>query len=95
MSRSDPRGNQGASGAKCFPGTGITAIWRRLDASPRLWKCAGFGCGGRPPGGCGALLTCCLLAGGRNRTAVVLNWLWAYLTYRRGTRLITRNTMDA
>jgi NADH dehydrogenase FAD-containing subunit len=35
-----------------------------------------------------------LLAGGRNRTAVVLNWLWAYLTYRRGTRLITGNTMD-
>jgi hypothetical protein len=25
---------------------------------------------------------------------VVLNWLWAYLTYRRGTRLITRNTME-
>jgi NADH:ubiquinone reductase (H+-translocating) len=36
-----------------------------------------------------------LLAGGRNRATVVLNWLWAYLTYRRGTRLITRNTMDA
>ncbi|HTW68637.1 MAG TPA: NAD(P)/FAD-dependent oxidoreductase [Acetobacteraceae bacterium] len=35
-----------------------------------------------------------LLAGGRNRTAVVLNWLWAYLTYRRSTRLIT-NTVDA
>ena len=25
---------------------------------------------------------------------MVLNWLWAYLTYRRGTRLITGNTMD-
>ncbi len=36
-----------------------------------------------------------LLAGGRNRATVVLNWLWAYLTYRRGSRLITRNTMDA
>ena len=36
-----------------------------------------------------------LLAGGRNRTTVVLNWLWAYLTYRRGTRLITRAAMDA
>ena len=36
-----------------------------------------------------------LLAGGRNRATVVLNWLWAYLTYRRGTRLITRNTVDA
>jgi NADH:ubiquinone reductase (H+-translocating) len=36
-----------------------------------------------------------LLGGGRNRAAVVLNWLWAYLTYRRGTRLITGNTTDA
>jgi len=35
-----------------------------------------------------------LLDGGRNRATVVLNWLWAYLTYRRGTRLITRNSMD-
>ena len=35
-----------------------------------------------------------LLAGGRNRAAVVLNWLWAYLTYRRGTRLITWNRRD-
>jgi hypothetical protein len=25
---------------------------------------------------------------------VVLNWLWAYLTYRRGTRLITGSMMD-
>jgi NADH dehydrogenase/putative oxidoreductase len=29
------------------------------------------------------------LAGGRNRTAVAVDWLWAYLTYRRSTRLIT------
>jgi NADH dehydrogenase len=36
-----------------------------------------------------------LLTGGRNRATVVLNWLWAYITYRRGTRLITGNTMDA
>jgi NADH dehydrogenase/putative oxidoreductase len=36
-----------------------------------------------------------LLAGGRNRAAVVLNWLWAYLTYRRGTRLITGSITEA
>jgi NADH dehydrogenase FAD-containing subunit len=36
-----------------------------------------------------------LLAGGRNRAAVVLNWLWAYLTYRRGTRLITGRDLAA
>ena len=29
------------------------------------------------------------LGGGRNRAAVALNWLWAYVTYRRSTRLIT------
>jgi NADH dehydrogenase/putative oxidoreductase len=29
------------------------------------------------------------LSGGRNRMAVALDWLWAYLTYRRSTRLIT------
>jgi NADH:ubiquinone reductase (H+-translocating) len=35
-----------------------------------------------------------LLDGGRNRATVVLNWLWAYLTYKQGTRLITRSSMD-
>jgi NADH dehydrogenase FAD-containing subunit len=29
------------------------------------------------------------LVGGRNRSAVLLDWVWAYLTYRRGSRLIT------
>ena len=29
------------------------------------------------------------LAGGRNRAAVMLEWGWAYLTNRRGSRLIT------
>lgn len=29
------------------------------------------------------------LAGGRNRATVLVEWVWAYLTYRRGTRLIT------
>jgi NADH dehydrogenase FAD-containing subunit len=32
------------------------------------------------------------LIGGRNRAVVVLNWLWAYLTYRRSTRLITEGS---
>ena len=30
------------------------------------------------------------LAGGRNRTTVLVEWVWAYLTLRRGTRLITK-----
>ncbi len=29
------------------------------------------------------------LVGGRNRLTVLLEWFWAYLTFRRGTRLIT------
>jgi NADH dehydrogenase/putative oxidoreductase len=29
------------------------------------------------------------LAGGRNRASVIVEWAWAYLTYRRGIRLIT------
>ncbi len=29
------------------------------------------------------------LIGGRNKATVVLDWLWAYLTYRQSTRLIT------
>ncbi len=29
------------------------------------------------------------LVGGRNRAVVLLQWAWAYLTYRRGSRLIT------
>jgi NADH dehydrogenase len=31
------------------------------------------------------------LVGGRNRATVVLDWVWAYLTYRRSIRLITRS----
>ncbi|EEA04514.1 NADH dehydrogenase (ubiquinone) [Burkholderia sp. H160] len=34
------------------------------------------------------------LSGGRNRAIVILDWLWAYLTYRRGTRLITGDRRD-
>jgi NADH dehydrogenase len=29
------------------------------------------------------------LIGFRNRMAVALDWLWSYLTYQRGARLIT------
>jgi NADH dehydrogenase/putative oxidoreductase len=31
------------------------------------------------------------LVGGRNRAVVMIEWLWAYLTFRRGTRLITQS----
>ncbi|PRY07781.1 NAD(P)/FAD-dependent oxidoreductase [Paraburkholderia sp. BL25I1N1] len=34
------------------------------------------------------------LVGGRNRAIVILDWLWAYLTYRRSTRLITGDARD-
>lgn len=32
------------------------------------------------------------LIGGRNRMTVMLDWLWAYLTYRRSTRIISGGT---
>ena len=32
------------------------------------------------------------LIGFRNRMAVFLNWIWAWLTYGRGARLITGDT---
>ena len=70
------------------------AISPPSDGSPPLSKCAGFGCGARPAWWLWGLAHVLLLTGGRNRAAVVLNWLWAYFTYRRGTRLITGNTMD-
>jgi NADH dehydrogenase/putative oxidoreductase len=35
------------------------------------------------------------LVGGRNRVMVMLNWLWAYLTFRRGTALITETSSVA
>src|SRR6516164_5641682 len=35
------------------------------------------------------------LLGSRNRAAVVLNWIWSYVTYRASTRLITGSTPQA
>jgi NADH dehydrogenase FAD-containing subunit len=35
------------------------------------------------------------LLGSRNRAAVVLNWIWSYITYRASTRLITGSTPPA
>jgi NADH dehydrogenase/putative oxidoreductase len=35
------------------------------------------------------------LLGSRNRAAVVLNWIWSYMTYRASTRLITGSTPQA
>jgi NADH dehydrogenase FAD-containing subunit len=58
----------------------VEVRWLRLWGAPAWWLWG--------------LAHVLLLAGGRNRATVVLNWLWAYLTYRRGTRLITGNTMD-
>jgi NADH dehydrogenase len=34
----------------------------------------------------------CFLIGFRNRIAVLLDWLWAYVTFQRGSRLITGAT---
>jgi NADH dehydrogenase/putative oxidoreductase len=34
------------------------------------------------------------LVGGQNRMTVLVQWLWAYLTFRRGPRLITGGRQD-
>jgi NADH dehydrogenase len=34
-----------------------------------------------------------LLIGFRNRVIVLINWLWSYMTYGRGARLITGGRM--
>jgi len=59
----------------------VEVHWLRLWGAPAWWLWG--------------LAHVLLLAGGRNRATVVLNWLWAYLTYRRGSRLITGNATDA
>jgi NADH dehydrogenase len=35
------------------------------------------------------------LVGSRNRVAIVLNWIWSYVTYRASTRLITGSSPQA
>ena len=35
------------------------------------------------------------LIGFRNRLAVMLDWLWAYVTFQRGVRLITGSGSDS
>ncbi len=35
------------------------------------------------------------LVGARNRFAVIFDWVWAYLTYRRSIRLITGAESDS
>jgi NADH dehydrogenase FAD-containing subunit len=80
-----------APGAFRYRHYGNLATIGRLAAVVEL---RGFRLWGAPAWWLWGLAHVLLLAGGRNRAAVVLNWLWAYLTYRRGTRLITGNTMD-
>ncbi len=49
--------------------------WLRLSGSPAWWLWG--------------IVHIYFLAGTRNRLSVAIEWFWAYLTFRRGTRLIT------
>ena len=49
--------------------------WLRLHGAPAWWLWGAVHIG--------------FLAGFRNRTAVIVNWLWSYVTQRAGIRLIT------
>lgn len=49
--------------------------WLRLSGAPAWWLWG--------------LVHVAFLVGARNRLAVMIDWFWSYLTFRRGTRLIT------
>jgi len=75
------RGIPSGGMARCR--AGISAIWRRSDArlTGRLaWLVWG-------------MAHIYFLIGFRNRLAVAVDWLWSYLTYQRGARLITGQDM--
>ncbi len=71
--------------------TGITATSRTIGRLAAVVEVRRLRLWGAPAWWLWGFTHVLLLAGGRNRATVVLNWLWAYLTYRRGTRLITRS----
>ena len=69
--------------------TATSAPWPRSAAAPPSPISAGSGSTARSPGCCGALVHISFLIGFRNRLVVMLDWLWSYLTFQRGARLIT------
>ena len=82
--RSHIRGSQREKFAYVDKGT--LATIGRASAVAQFGR---FGFGGLLAWMLWALVHIALLIGFRNKFAVALNWLWAYLTYESGMRLIT------
>jgi hypothetical protein len=59
-----------------------------LDAPPHL-DLGGIRVRGAPAWWLWGAAHIAFLIGARNRITVLASWLWAYLTFRRGSRLIT------
>ena len=66
-----------------------SAPWRRLAASGPSHSLAHSSFQDSPHGCFGASCTSTFLIGFRNRLTVAMNWGWNYMTFERGTRLIT------
>ena len=54
---------------------------------------AGCGLQVAPPGHAWGVAHIYFLIGFRNRLTVAIDWLWSYITYQRGARLITGQDM--
>ena len=85
------RSTRGSAAAR--PAT-RSAIATRATSPPsaarRRWPIwAGSSSRAFRPGCCGPLAHVWFLIGWRNRFVVALNWMWSYVTFERGARLIT------
>ena len=72
-----------------------SAIWPPSDAKRRSPISAASTCRASSAGSSGASAHVYFLIGFRNRIAVTLDWVWSYLTFERGARLITGDIVEA
>ena len=69
--------------------TATSAQWRRSAEKSAVADFGKFRLSGFVAWLLWGLVHVCYLVGFRNRMTVMLDWLWAYLTFERGARLIT------
>ena len=85
----DPGAAGGKAGRRGRSATAISAAWRRSGGSRRWPISASSRLSGALAWWLWGAAHIAFLVGGRNRLSVLVEWFWAYLTFRRGTRLIT------
>ena len=77
------------------PSSSTTAATPRSSAAtPRCSISAGRRCAAGSPGCFWALIHVYLLVGFEHRLLVAIQWLWRYVTYERGSRLIAEQETD-